>query len=121
VAGTEDVEFGFGLLEPAVGVEQPGDVRIQPQRFEHSRGFAPNHPRQLAPGEEEGDPGARAGVAVGDSLKPGHGDPPDDAREPTSHYVDTRRRENVTGAALRLPIERHVHVEHPGVQHGAIP
>ena len=31
-------------------------------------GFEPGHLRELALGEEEGDLGAQAGVAVGDSL-----------------------------------------------------
>ena len=75
--GTEDVQLRLGLLQPAVGVEQPGDVRIHPQRFEHPGGFETGHLRQLALGEEEGDLGAQAGVAVGDPLKTRHGDPPD--------------------------------------------
>ena len=77
VPRAEDVQLRFGLLELAVGAEQLGDVGVHPQRFEHAGRFEAGHLSEFALGEEEGDFGAQAGVAVGDSLKPGHGDPPE--------------------------------------------
>jgi hypothetical protein len=55
-------------------------MRIHPQWFQHPGRFETGHLRQLALGEEEGDLGAQAGVAVGHSLETRHGSPPEKSR-----------------------------------------
>jgi hypothetical protein len=68
-AWAEDSQLRLGLFEPAVGVEQPWEVGVHPQRFEHVGRLDTGQPRHLALGEEEGDLGAQSGVVVGDSRE----------------------------------------------------